>query len=328
MNNLLGTEPHDCCDICGSQGELLYSEARDLLFGVPGTFSYRRCLNPECRLIWQDPMICQHQAERAYVNYYTHAAEAMKKKGFLLRRLARVPAHLLDSILLKVWGIKKVRKEMRYMGLKSVSPGSLLEVGCGRGDRLAFFQNMGWQVSGQEIDPKAAEYVQKTYGIEVLCGDLVDLHLEAGKYDAIIMSHVIEHVFDIPGYLRECYRLLKPGGRLIITTPNSASLAHKKFGENWRGLEPPRHIHIFSLQNLQRALRLAGFEQVEMRTNAATSRGVFEASYQLRDNGKLSQKEYPSTAVYYKSIYYQYREWLDCRGGRDSGEELQAIAQK
>lgn len=273
-------------------------------------------------------MICQDQAEQAYVNYYTHAAESMKKRGFLLRRLARIPAHLVDSVLLKLWGIKKARKSMRYMGLKTDSPGSLLEVGCGRGDRLAFFQGMGWQVTGQEIDSKAAEYVQKAYGIEVLCGDLVNLKLAAGRFDAIIMSHVIEHVFDISGYLQECYRLLKPGGRLIITTPNSDSLAHKKFAVNWRGLEPPRHLHIFSLPSLQKALQLAGFTQLEMKTNAANSRGVFEAGYQLRDSGQLCHNEYPSTAVYYKSIYYQYREWLQCRGGRESGEELQAIARK
>ena len=328
MNNIIATIPHYSCDICGAKGATLYPETQDLLFGVSGSYSYSQCSNPECELIWQNPMIIPEEAGRAYENYYTHAEGKMKKKGLLLRRIARVPAHLSDSIFLKLFGIKKLRKKMRYMGLLGTAPGHLLEIGCGRGEKLILFRDLGWQVTGQEIDPNAAKHASQQSGINVLCGDLPSLNLEGEKFDAIIMSHVIEHIFDIPGYLRECLRLLKPGGRLIITTPNGNSLGHKKFREFWRGLEPPRHLHIFSPKNMQLALQNADFDTTEIWSNAAGSRGVFEASYQLRDNGQPTHNKYPKTLIYYKSIYLQYKEWVMCRRGTACGEELVATATK
>jgi 2-polyprenyl-3-methyl-5-hydroxy-6-metoxy-1,4-benzoquinol methylase len=77
---------------------------------------------------------------------------------------------------------------------------------------------------------------------------------------------VIEHVPDPASLLKECRRVLRPGGKLVVATPNCKSLGHSLFKENWRGLEPPRHLQILSPLALRRFLSEAGFKQVKIMT--------------------------------------------------------------
>ncbi|MCC7300925.1 MAG: class I SAM-dependent methyltransferase, partial [Verrucomicrobia bacterium] len=280
------------CPLCGSEGGVLYAGLKDRLFGVPGESSFRQCNKQDCGLIWQDPMPVPEDLGSAYARYYTHT-DAGKRTGLVLCRLARLPAHAIDALLIRLLGIRKQRKKMRYLGLMDMLPGHLLEIGCGRGTKLCMFKNLGWQVVGQEIDPEAAAYVKNTYGFDILCGELLSFNLEENSYDAIVMSHVLEHVPDVTTVLRESHRLLKPGGRLVLTTPNSESFAHQKFRENWRGLEPPRHLHIFSKRSLEVALRQSGFWKISVATNAANARGIFEVCYQMKNEPVLRSDFYP-----------------------------------
>ncbi len=321
------TKDRPRCVICGSPGDLLYTRLRDQLFGVEGEFSYRCCGNIHCGLIWQDPMPIPEDLAKAYANYYTHGKEE-EYHGMFGRRLARLPANLLNALFIRLLGIRKQRKAMRYLGLKESPPGQMLEIGCGRGERLSFFKSLGWEVTGQDIDKKAVAHAKAVRGVDVLCGELTSLSFESAQFDVIVMSHVLEHVPDIQEILSECFRLLQCGGRVIITTPNADSFGHKKFGGNWRGLEPPRHLHIFSKKNLQAVLHQNGFRQISVQANAANTRSVFEASYRLREGTLLQKEKYPTTAIYYKSLLLQYKEWL--LSGRNSlvGEELFAQAYK
>jgi SAM-dependent methyltransferase len=108
-------------------------------------------------------------------------------------------------------------------------------------------------------------------GLDVALGSLEQQCYPSEHFDAVTLSHVIEHVPDPVGTLVECARLLKKGGKLVIATPNNASLGHRLFGRNWRGLEPPRHLHIFSPQSLRRTLGMAGFQNITIRPQVARS---------------------------------------------------------
>lgn len=94
----------------------------------------------------------------------------------------------------------------------------------------------------------------------------------------ITLSHVIEHVHDHVGMLRELYRLLKPGGMLWLETPNILSLGARKYGPAWRGLEVPRHLAIFSLKSIQAALVNTGFESSQVRWHGLVVFNVFAES--------------------------------------------------
>jgi 2-polyprenyl-3-methyl-5-hydroxy-6-metoxy-1,4-benzoquinol methylase len=326
-SSFMKTEDCPQCPVCKSAGNLLYRGLKDYLFGVQGEFSYRRCNNNNCALIWQDPMPVTDDLAIAYENYYTHSEDKIKSV-MVGRRLARIPINLLNSLLIRILGIRKQRKKMRYLGMKQLSPGRMLEIGCGRGERLAHFRDLGWEVTGQEVDTKAVAHVKAMRGLDVLCGELTSLGLKSEQFDIIIMSHVLEHVPNIKQMLSECFRLLKCGGRLIITTPNADSLGHKKFGENWRGLEPPRHLQIFSKNNLQAALLQHNFFRVSVKANPANARGLLEASYLLRERNISPKAKYPPTSIYCKSLFFQYKEWMLSRSCPHVGEELFAQAFK
>ena len=77
------------------------------------------------------------------------------------------------------------------------------------------------------------------------------MNYPADSFDAVIMSHVIEHVPQPRELLAECARLLKLGGRLVMLTPNAESFGLDYYGRCWRGLEPPRHLQIFSQPALE-----------------------------------------------------------------------------
>ena len=136
---------------------------------------------------------------------------------------------------------------------------------------------MGWQVVGVEPDPQAAA-VARSRGLDVRLGGIEVLDGFTGEFDWITMSHVIEHVHDPIGLLRACHRLLRPEGRIWIETPNLDSLGHSIYASNWRGLEPPRHLVLFTYLSLRRALSEAGFENAEDEPHRPVCEMVFGAS--------------------------------------------------
>jgi ubiquinone/menaquinone biosynthesis C-methylase UbiE len=113
----------------------------------------------------------------------------------------------------------------------------------------------GWEVYGLDFDPRAAE-AARSEGLSVQYGKVECQGYPSEFFDAVTLNHVIEHIPDPCKTLKECLRVLKPGGRLIIVTPNGTSLGHLFFGRHWRGIEAPRHLHIFSFESIKRALQL------------------------------------------------------------------------
>src|SRR5206468_4239492 len=135
--------------------------------------------------------------------------------------------------------------EFSVFYLPSMRDGRLLEIGVGSGQMLAAMRTHGWQVEGVDLDPAAVRNAQAK-GLPVKLGTLEEQNYPDCSFDAIVMSHVIEHVPAPVSFLNECRRVLKPHGRLVLITPNSDSLGHRLYDRNWRGLEPPRHLHIFN----------------------------------------------------------------------------------
>jgi SAM-dependent methyltransferase len=117
----------------------------------------------------------------------------------------------------------------------------------------------GWDVQGIEPDSDAAAVV-RAHDIPVTGEPFEETSLAPGSFDAVTMNHVIEHFHDPLDALRTSRRLLRRDGILWIATPNLAARGHALFGRDWIGLDPPRHLVVFTRSALTSALAAAGFE--------------------------------------------------------------------
>jgi len=322
------TEPCPACFLCALEGRLLYDGLRDRVAGAPGTWRMRQCANPECGLLWLDPRPVEADLLKAYAQYHTHgpqyAGASLSAMPKALNTICRLASRLSDQFT----GLATQRRQLRKMFLGAERPGRLLEVGCGGGRFLNRMRRAGWEVEGTDFDPQAAERVAARYGIRVACGALADLRYAADTFDAVAMSQVIEHVHDPQALLQECRRVLVPGGSLVVTTPNSRSQAHAMYGRYWRGLEPPRHLHIFSPAALERCARDAGFADVRLQTLSAESAGIYRASEDLcLAENPAAPGPSPAPRIV-QSWLRQHEEFVRVLRQPDLGEDILLIAVK
>lgn len=282
------SEPRPLCDLCGSAGDLVQSGIPDPDGNLGGTWGFQRCANPACGIYWLDPAPPPHELWKAYATYHTHT----RKSGNRLARAMLSLAHrLIRLCLLPLWmlsGLKRETDHLRFMTLAHEPAGKLLDVGCGGGRFLNRMKKRGWEVEGIDFDAQATNKVTARYGIRTHAGDLTQCALPANSFDVITMSQTIEHLHDPNASLRESLRILKPGGLLVMTTPNVKSIGASEFGAYWRGWEAPRHLHLFSVESLQRLTQRAGFEVTEARTYSAGSAVVYRVSRTNQQSGKLS----------------------------------------
>jgi SAM-dependent methyltransferase len=120
----------------------------------------------------------------------------------------------------------------------------------------------GWDVAGLEVDDAAVAAARST-GIDAESGTLEHAPYAPESFDAVTLSHVIEHVHDPVAALQACARVLRPSGVLWLATPNLDSPGHRRFGRDWFGLDPPRHLVLFGVDSVDRALGKAGFGEVD-----------------------------------------------------------------
>jgi SAM-dependent methyltransferase len=167
---------------------------------------------------------------------------------------------------------------MRY--LPPSRTGRVLEIGFGQGIALGHLRNLGWDAYGLETDQVAVENARRK-GLKVACGSLVDQGYPTAHYDAVISSHVIEHIRDPREAFSESRRILRPGGRFIAATPNANCLSRRIFGSAWRGLEPPRHLQIFTGGALRSLAHASGFASYDAIASVRGAAGAWDASRRL-----------------------------------------------
>lgn len=267
------------CPVCGSgDRSLLHDDLVDNVFFVaPGRWTLFSC--ECCRGAYLDPRPTEASIGKAYAAYYTHESTDSSQVAFedlgWLRRIRRRLANGYQNSQFGTqckpessWGkcaaflFPKWRSEVEanFRFLPKPMPGQrLLDIGCGNGAFLQIAKSAGWNVSGLELDERAAA-IQR--GFDVRIGTIGLFAEESECFDAITLSHVIEHVHDPIKLIRDIYRLLKPNGVVYIQTPNIESDGARIFGRHWRGLEPPRHLFLFNLLGLTQALSKGGFGKI------------------------------------------------------------------
>jgi SAM-dependent methyltransferase len=176
-------------------------------------------------------------------------------------------------------------------------------------------QACGWEVEGVDFDPKAVEQARDKHGLTMYAGELREVAYAQDAFDAITLNHVIEHLPEPIEVLTECRRILRPGGHLVVITPNVNSWGRRRFTSHWRGLEPPRHLFLFSPHTLAAVATKVGFDdfQVFSRAGGATP-------YMLKTSLETERlNQHPSTAgllnkglilsLYEKLLMFKYPDW-------------------
>ena len=146
--------------------------------------------------------------------------------------------------------IDDLKTELAF--IRTLKPGRIVDIGCGLGFLLSGIPD-GWEKYGVELSAFAVERA-RTYGT-IHHGDLASAHYPSGHFDVVVLHHVIEHVDDPAALLREALRVLKPGGKLLLGTPDFDGAMARRFGENYRLLQDPTHVSLFTNDSMHRFLR-------------------------------------------------------------------------
>ena len=341
--NVIRATQHPHCLVCGGEGEPLYEAMQDRLYGASGTWTLTKCKSAGCSLVWLDPMPDRRDIAKAYSNYYTHESVVLKKG-----RLSRLNDMAVEGYLDLMYGYpasgrrwvkqtlgglffllpgRRIDADFSVMWLKNTSGGRLLDVGCGSGDMLMRTQKLGWNVQGLDFDPQAVEAACKK-GLNVKLGSFSEQDFTSDSFDVVTMSHVFEHVHDPVALLEFCKRVLKPGGRLILVTPNNESLLHNIYRKNWKPLEPPRHLYLFNSATLATLAKRAGFSDVAVKTIIRDANGIFLGSQSLKYTGKYDMSKLQPLRLRLLATWIQVFEWIVRFFMRNSGEEILLITRK
>jgi len=322
----IATFARPVCPFCGDAGVHLYESLKDELFGSPGSWGFRRCVNTGCGLIWLDPAPLASELPKAYRSYYTHSQsglhERVDARGWARAKLVGLYGHLVHYT-----GLSERRRRMLTRHLESLEPGSLLEIGCGDGGFLSLARERGWKTTGVDSDPQAAQAALEKYGIEVQVGRIEDCDFPRDHFDLIVMNHVIEHVLDPAALLSACAAILRSGGVVLLVTPNSAGLGHAVFGRRWRGLEPPRHLNLFSPDLLAKSTQGTGLRCVYLGTASVNAEAIYWGSTGMVGMGDLITSS-PSICHLVLSWLYQYYALARNVWNRMGGEEIVMVCRK
>lgn len=168
----------------------------------------------------------------------------------------------------KVWGFR-----WRYVLDKIVKSGnvaSLLDVGAGNGYFVSLAaKEFGLRATGLEISTEEIRFAEEHVGVKLVNED-VCRHKE--MYDVVTSFNVLEHVADPHGFLSAVLERVKPGGLIVVTTPNPGCIHAKVKGlERWNMVCPPHHINLFSKQSLLEMLEQRGRSRCRTKRSAPTS---------------------------------------------------------
>ncbi len=264
---------------------------RDLLYNKETPYEYYCCTNCDANYI--SPMPGEEEISSFYPDQYMVYEEitpkvvsdmemAVLKSKFGYKHLT---PSFLSSLLVPLISLFKYKLNMTF-----IKNGKILDIGCGNGKYLSKMKNLGWQAFGVEFNPVAVKACQKN-NLDVFQGELKNAPFEQNEMDLVTARHVIEHIPDVDSFFSDVNKVLKPGGFFHLRTPNTNALGRNYFGTNWYANDAPRHLILFSPENLTQKAEQHGFEKVCLHTLSSPKIVLNSYDYKVKNTGKSSRKK-------------------------------------
>ena len=248
-----------------------------------------------------------------------------------LRQAGPVPAGLARSVGTEVTAEIKDAPAAENSGVSPAAPpartGSFLDIGCGEGWALAYFQRQGWDVLGLDFSSFSLEKFHPALRDRLRPGDLYEelqnLAAAGRQFDVLWLDNVLEHVLDPAELLRRCRALVPPAGVLVVDVPNDFSALQNHLLDSGQIDRPfwvvlPDHLSYFNpegLRNLAAATgwcvsKIIGDQPIDLNllnpnANYVTNREAGKGAHQARlaqDNLLLRTAPLPAVAAYYEAL--------------------------
>jgi SAM-dependent methyltransferase len=271
------------CAVCADAGAGLW--------GRTDCYELYRCAS--CRVVFTHPVPSSDQLLRLYTTgqYLQGGGRAGYIAGYEVS--AQSQGMLYEMILDQIGPPESEAK--------------LLEVGCAEGHFLDAARKRGWEVCGVELSPSAAAAARSRFGVRVLEGHLEDQTLESSSCSVVVLLDVIEHLSDPARTVKTVARVLRPGGKLVIKTPDIGSAHARRLGARWEQIKPPEHLVYFDLGSMTRLLRSCGFELDRRRVVGGT--GIVAAIRRCaQDHPALDRPKAIRTLIVIKRV--RWVAWL------------------
>jgi 2-polyprenyl-3-methyl-5-hydroxy-6-metoxy-1,4-benzoquinol methylase len=242
------------CPWCGTASDQLHLKLKDYFLSQE-EFEIFEC--PQCGLLYTVPRPSPQQIGKYYKSdeYYSHQ---QNQKGFIPRIYEKVKTiNLKNKVSMAIGGLPH---------------GKLLDIGCGVGDFLVQVRKQGWEIAGIEPSDDAKLIAKDRLGFTPLA-PAESITFPDHFFDVITLWHVLEHIDDLKFQTSEIYRLLKPGGRLIIALPNYQSFDCQYYKDKWAAWDVPRHLNHFSPDTLRAIITSLDFKVID------TQKLIWDAYY-------------------------------------------------
>lgn len=229
---------HPACPFCRSEG-------REFPYQLPQAYRVARC--QECGAHYLYPRLTEEAMQEVYrkPSYYQGGTSGYADTSYSDQEAAlRATFKCLLRNLVK----------------RGLTGGDLLEVGCGYGFLLDEARSYFRRRTGTEYSQQGAARANET-GAEIFVGGIEQLPGDA-LFDLAVAIQVIEHIYEPVTFIDDLVRHVKPGGSIVLATPDIGGALRKMMGRRWPSFKVPEHVVYFDFHSLQKLMSRAGLVDI------------------------------------------------------------------
>jgi 2-polyprenyl-3-methyl-5-hydroxy-6-metoxy-1,4-benzoquinol methylase len=236
------------CPLCGSDRRdfpFRLSDTGRIRRGERERYMVARCV--DCGVHYLYPRLIESAMQKVYreSSYYEGGACGYADTSYTAQEFALRAT------------FKRLLQNLAGRGLTG---GALLEIGCGYGYLLDEARPLFQRRVGTDFSSESADLARKT-GAEVFVGGVEQIPTDA-KFDCIIATQVIEHIYEPLSFVKQLVDRTRPGGHIVLATPDIGGVLRKAMGRRWPSFKVPEHVVYFDYRTLSSLMFRAGLVDV------------------------------------------------------------------